>query len=571
MLKLIEDTFNVDGGFSQVIAVILALTAVLLLFGLFVFILKRLMGATTPQSRSRQPRIAVMDSATVDTRRRLVLVRRDNVEHLLLVGGPSDVVVEQNIIRNAPLAAGRPGAHALAGTALATSVKSPMAPGPEIPPRPEDLSPAAEAAPLVPALQAKVPVPAASPEEAPAEPPLRTPAAAASVPKPPAAPVTARQPAAESLRENPFTFGPTPAKAAPAPAPTQPPAPTPAPAPAAVSASGRLDIKAGARSSHPASSRAADLLRAATQNGFNRATSKSQPQAAAPAVTTPSADEDRSAPKAPEVRAEPVAAPEDDGISSSKTASPLRSLTRPFAPRERPSYGSHSITPPASGPAARAKTALQSPVETAATSRKVEPVIAPMVAVSEAAPAVQDAGTQDTPGETTGSAGADAGATVSMTAKPAFSGAPSGNAEPLETSEETTANDPETVEIPEPLEVKDTSPAAGGDQDMTASRDEPAPAAREIELDIEDLIADELTVATPEKTGTSAAPADQEGLAATAQAQTEEAVEEPAKEEKTQIVEVTSSPKPGPGLGDKNPIEEEMAKILDELGSQSNA
>jgi flagellar protein FliO/FliZ len=38
----------------------------------------------------------------VDGRRRLVLVRRDNVEHLLMIGGPSDIVVEPNIVRATP-------------------------------------------------------------------------------------------------------------------------------------------------------------------------------------------------------------------------------------------------------------------------------------------------------------------------------------------------------------------------------------------------------------------------------------------------------------------------------------
>ena len=54
------------------------------------------LGATT---RGRQPRLAVIDYATVDGRRRLILVRRDNVEHLLMIGGPSDIVVEPNIVR----------------------------------------------------------------------------------------------------------------------------------------------------------------------------------------------------------------------------------------------------------------------------------------------------------------------------------------------------------------------------------------------------------------------------------------------------------------------------------------
>ena len=49
--------------------------------------------------RGRQPRLAVIDAAMVDGRRRLVLIRRDNVEHLLIIGGPTDVVVEQNIVR----------------------------------------------------------------------------------------------------------------------------------------------------------------------------------------------------------------------------------------------------------------------------------------------------------------------------------------------------------------------------------------------------------------------------------------------------------------------------------------
>src|SRR5262245_60391133 len=55
----------------------------------------------TSTARGRQPRLAVIDAATVDGRRRLVLIRRDNVEHLLMIGGPSDVVIEPNIVRAA--------------------------------------------------------------------------------------------------------------------------------------------------------------------------------------------------------------------------------------------------------------------------------------------------------------------------------------------------------------------------------------------------------------------------------------------------------------------------------------
>jgi len=47
--------------------------------------------------RNRTPRLAVLDAAAIDTRRRLVLVRRDDVEHLIMIGGPTDVVIESRI------------------------------------------------------------------------------------------------------------------------------------------------------------------------------------------------------------------------------------------------------------------------------------------------------------------------------------------------------------------------------------------------------------------------------------------------------------------------------------------
>jgi len=47
--------------------------------------------------KAKTPRLSVCDAAAIDRTRRLVLIRRDNVEHLILIGGPSDIVVETNI------------------------------------------------------------------------------------------------------------------------------------------------------------------------------------------------------------------------------------------------------------------------------------------------------------------------------------------------------------------------------------------------------------------------------------------------------------------------------------------
>jgi flagellar protein FliO/FliZ len=44
-----------------------------------------------------EPRLAVMEHARVDRQRTLVLIRRDDVEHLIMTGGPVDVVIETGI------------------------------------------------------------------------------------------------------------------------------------------------------------------------------------------------------------------------------------------------------------------------------------------------------------------------------------------------------------------------------------------------------------------------------------------------------------------------------------------
>src|SRR6184192_3892491 len=85
------------------ITFIVAFIVVLALIGVAAWLVRRFannrLGANT--QRGRMPRLAVIDAAAVDGRRRLVLIRRDNVEHLLMIGGPTDVVIEPNIVRAA--------------------------------------------------------------------------------------------------------------------------------------------------------------------------------------------------------------------------------------------------------------------------------------------------------------------------------------------------------------------------------------------------------------------------------------------------------------------------------------
>ena len=49
-------------------------------------------------SRTRvEPRLSVVEQTSVDNRRKLLLVRRDGVEHLIMTGGPVDIVIETGI------------------------------------------------------------------------------------------------------------------------------------------------------------------------------------------------------------------------------------------------------------------------------------------------------------------------------------------------------------------------------------------------------------------------------------------------------------------------------------------
>lgn len=56
-------------------------------------------GVFVEGGRNRKHRLAVVDATAVDSNRRIVLVRRDDVEHLVMIGGQNDFVIESNIER----------------------------------------------------------------------------------------------------------------------------------------------------------------------------------------------------------------------------------------------------------------------------------------------------------------------------------------------------------------------------------------------------------------------------------------------------------------------------------------
>ena len=134
------------GELPTAVRFVIAFGVVLSLIALTFVGLRRFAGRRLPLSngagRARQPRLGVLDAFAIDARRRLVLIRRDNVEHLIMIGGPNDVLVESEIVR-APAQAAlapqrnqqqqRPGEPARAPAAPQAQAPSPQIPTPQIP------------------------------------------------------------------------------------------------------------------------------------------------------------------------------------------------------------------------------------------------------------------------------------------------------------------------------------------------------------------------------------------------------------------------------------------------------
>jgi len=77
---------------------VLALIFVLGLIGVLALLVRRFgFGMSALQKSGGQRRLQVVEMTPIDARRRLVLVKRDAVEHLILLGAAGEIVIERDI------------------------------------------------------------------------------------------------------------------------------------------------------------------------------------------------------------------------------------------------------------------------------------------------------------------------------------------------------------------------------------------------------------------------------------------------------------------------------------------
>jgi len=127
------------GSGNTVVTSALALGVVIVLIVLGLWVLKVFMKtgvAMRPQGR----RVQIVEQVQVDAKRQLLVIRRDNVEHLVMTGGPQDVVIETGIplADRAALPARR---QPLPQVAEEASKPAPLAVVTPEPPRPNVLRP----------------------------------------------------------------------------------------------------------------------------------------------------------------------------------------------------------------------------------------------------------------------------------------------------------------------------------------------------------------------------------------------------------------------------------------------
>lgn len=97
-MPALSESFLANKNFTFLAAALAFLAAAVLVSVIFRLISTRKLRLPR-NGRARLPRLGTVDSFDLDRQRQLVIIRRDNVEHLLMIGGPNDLLIESQIIR----------------------------------------------------------------------------------------------------------------------------------------------------------------------------------------------------------------------------------------------------------------------------------------------------------------------------------------------------------------------------------------------------------------------------------------------------------------------------------------
>ncbi len=88
-------------GVNDILVYLALFALVIAVIAVVVWLFKSMLSGTGSAAggllRGRGRRLGIQETASIDGRRRLILIRRDDVSHLIMTGGPVDVVIETGI------------------------------------------------------------------------------------------------------------------------------------------------------------------------------------------------------------------------------------------------------------------------------------------------------------------------------------------------------------------------------------------------------------------------------------------------------------------------------------------
>jgi len=85
------------GGETNIWTILLALIIIIVLIFFVVWLLKLIFRASVTIAGGRKRRLAMVDSLAIDNKRNIILIRRDNVEHLIMVSNTGELLIEGSI------------------------------------------------------------------------------------------------------------------------------------------------------------------------------------------------------------------------------------------------------------------------------------------------------------------------------------------------------------------------------------------------------------------------------------------------------------------------------------------
>lgn len=90
------------GAYVQFLLALLFVIALILLFAYGAKKLGLMARVTLRPANPDDKRLNIVEILPIDARRKLILIRRDTVEHLVMLGGERDLLIEQNIPQTQP-------------------------------------------------------------------------------------------------------------------------------------------------------------------------------------------------------------------------------------------------------------------------------------------------------------------------------------------------------------------------------------------------------------------------------------------------------------------------------------